>query len=78
MAVPRGLSNVVAVATGDYHTIALKNDGRVVTWGFNTAGQCSVPAGLANVIGVAARGNHSMVLVQDDTAPARSNPISAK
>ncbi|HLH54713.1 MAG TPA: RCC1 domain-containing protein, partial [Verrucomicrobiae bacterium] len=64
--------------TGDYHTLALKRDGRVILWGFNTAGQCNVPQGLANVVAIAARGNHSMVLVDDRTQQARANRGLAK
>ena len=74
----RPARNVVAIATGDFHTVALKGDGRVVTWGFNTAGQCTVPAGLANIEAIAARGNHTMVLIHDQTLPARSLPAWGK
>ena len=31
--VPAGLSNVVAVAAGGQHSLALKADGTVVAWG---------------------------------------------
>ena len=44
--VPAGLSGVMAVAAGDYHSLALKADGTVVAWGDNNYGQCTVPAGL--------------------------------
>jgi hypothetical protein len=33
------LSNVMATAAGDSHTVALKNDGTVVAWGYNGDGQ---------------------------------------
>lgn len=33
------LENVVAVATGFYHSIALLSDGKVVTWGYNVYGE---------------------------------------
>jgi alpha-tubulin suppressor-like RCC1 family protein len=32
-------SGVMAVAAGDRHTVALKNDGTVLAWGFNVWGQ---------------------------------------
>lgn len=38
---PFGLSNVVAVAAGRGHTLALKDDGTVVGWGFNGFGQAT-------------------------------------
>jgi alpha-tubulin suppressor-like RCC1 family protein len=34
-----GLSNITAVAAGDFHSVALKNDGTVWSWGSNSAGQ---------------------------------------
>jgi alpha-tubulin suppressor-like RCC1 family protein len=34
-----GLANVIAIAAGDYHTLAVKSDGTVWTWGLNTSGQ---------------------------------------
>jgi hypothetical protein len=43
----------------------LKNDGTVVVWGDNSAGQTNVPAGLSNVVAVAAGGYHSLALKND-------------
>ena len=39
------LSNVAAIAAGDYHSLALKADGTVVGWGDNTYGQINIPVG---------------------------------
>jgi alpha-tubulin suppressor-like RCC1 family protein len=33
-----GISNIVSVATGDYHTLALRADGKVFAWGQDTFG----------------------------------------
>lgn len=38
---PADLSNVVAVAAGPSHSLALKSDGTVVGWGFNAVGQAT-------------------------------------
>ena len=37
--VPAGLENVVALAAGYYHSLALKSDGTVIGWGKNDDGQ---------------------------------------
>ncbi|MEI6607395.1 MAG: hypothetical protein WCP35_18950, partial [Verrucomicrobiota bacterium] len=39
-------SNVTAIAAGYYHSVALRNDGSIIAWGDNTAGQTSVPNGM--------------------------------
>jgi hypothetical protein len=49
------------------HTLALRNDGTVVAWGYNANGQTNVPAGLSNVTAIAAGAGHSMALKQDGT-----------
>jgi len=52
--VPAGLTNVVQVAAGDLHSVALLANGQVVAWGDNALGQCDVPAGLTNAVQVVA------------------------
>ncbi len=68
--VPMGLSNVVALAGGSYHSLALKLDGTVVAWGTNGSGEATVPTGLTNVVAVAAGGYHSLALKADGTVAA--------
>jgi alpha-tubulin suppressor-like RCC1 family protein len=73
-----GLSGVTAIAAGNNFTVALKNDGTVWTWGYNSNGQLgngntgtdsnipvqvSVTSGLSSVIGVAAGYNHAVALM---------------
>ena len=53
------LSNVVEIAAGNMHSVALKADGTVVAWGNNSYGQTSVPTGLSNVVAIASGGNES-------------------
>lgn len=69
MFVPPGLSNVVSVASGAYHNLALRHDGTVVAWGscwfpwgFQLA---TVPAGLSNLVAIAAGDGQSMALKKD-------------
>lgn len=71
---PAGLSNVVAVsasASQNYYSqnIVLKNNGTVIAWGRNGAGQLetNVPAGLSNVIAIAAGADHYLALKSDST-----------
>jgi len=50
------LSNIVSIATGGDHNLALRSDGTVVAWGDNRSGQTNVPPGLSNVVAIAAGG----------------------
>lgn len=63
--VPEGLSDIVAVAAGNHHSVALKKDGRVVAWGSSYQGQTSVPAGLNSVVAIAAGDYHTAALKSD-------------
>ena len=77
------LSQVVAIATGGYHALALRADGTVLGWGMNAAGQVNYGASgadvlipspliksLPGVISVAAGEYHSLVLMNDGTVQA--------
>jgi alpha-tubulin suppressor-like RCC1 family protein len=64
------LSNVVAVASGSEHGLALKSDGSVAAWSGNSSSQTNVPAGLSNVVAIAAGGYHSLALRADGTVVA--------
>jgi hypothetical protein len=67
---PPGLTNVVRIACGANHALALRNDGTVVAWGSNNFGQTNVPAGLANVIDISAGIQHSLALMSNGTVVA--------
>ena len=68
--IPAGLANVISIAAGSSHSLALKSDGTVVAWGDNWSGQTSIPAGLVNVISIAAGSSHSLALKSDGTVVA--------
>ncbi len=77
---------VVAVAAGDFHSLALTADGLVTGWGFNSTGQLgtggtqssSTPAAVShdgvlagkNVVAIAAGQRHSVALLSDGSIAA--------
>ncbi|MBB6447896.1 RCC1 domain-containing protein [Bacillus benzoevorans] len=74
------LNNVVAIAGGGFHSLALLNDGTVLAWGNNESGQLGdganedsefpVPvSGLSNSIIIAGGGEHSLNIHQLPVPP---------
>ncbi|MGA2879878.1 MAG: choice-of-anchor D domain-containing protein [Bryobacteraceae bacterium] len=72
------LADVVAMAGGFYHSLALKSTGTVWSWGDNQSGELgngsntnnNVPAqvgGLAGIVAIAGGGSHSLALKSDGT-----------
>lgn len=71
-----GLTNITAVAVGNYHAIALASDGTLWAWGLNSSGQLGdgtttqrltpvqVP-GLTNIVAVEAGNAHSIAITRD-------------
>ena len=66
------LSDAVAVAAGQRHSLALESDGTVVAWGcfISNFGQCNVPPDLAGAAAIAAGSFHSLALRRDGTVAA--------
>jgi hypothetical protein len=66
--VPRGLTNVMAVAAGRNHCLALRDSGTVIQWGLLIGDQ--IPHGLADVVAIAAGDLCSFALRSDGTVEA--------
>jgi alpha-tubulin suppressor-like RCC1 family protein len=75
---PFGLSNVLAVACGQEHAVALLEGGAVVAWGNNDWGQTNVPADAANVTAVACGSDHTLALRADGTIIAWGDDSAAR
>ncbi|MDB6154782.1 MAG: hypothetical protein JWL90_3235, partial [Chthoniobacteraceae bacterium] len=65
---PAFLTDVVVVASGGSHCLALKSDGTVVAWGNRLL--TAVPAGLSGVTAISAGTFHSAALKSDGTVVA--------
>lgn len=75
-----GLTNVIAITGGGFHSIALKNDGTAWAWGYNGDGRLgngtttssNVPVQISNLTGIISLGaganGHSLFLKNDGTA----------
>ncbi len=68
--IPAELTNVVAIAAGFKHYLALNADGTVTAWGWGLRGVTNVPAGLSNVTAVAAGYAHNLARKADGTVAA--------
>jgi alpha-tubulin suppressor-like RCC1 family protein len=67
--VPASATNVIAVAAGFTHSLALRADGSVISWGSSTV----VPANVTNATSIAAGANHSLALLSDMRVAAWGN-----
>ena len=59
---PANATNIVAIAAGRHHIVALRADGEVIAWGDNSAGQLNTPAG-GGVTGIAAGKYQTLALL---------------
>jgi hypothetical protein len=68
--VPPNLNDIVAVAGGDFHTLALRHDGSLAAWGYNSDGQSVVPTNALRFVSVAAGANHNLALLENGNVVA--------
>ena len=70
MAGGKALTHVVAIASSICHSLALMDDGTVVSFGENAENVAPVPAGLSNVVAIAVDESFSLALKRDGTVAA--------
>src|SRR5690242_13349524 len=65
--VPVALTNAVAIAAGYHHSVALKSDGTLISWGQGAAQNNLATKDISNVVAIAAGGSFSLALLSDGT-----------
>ena len=63
------LKDAQAITAGASHNLALKSDGTVAGWGYDSAGQATPQAGLNGVVAIAAGYSHSLAVIGSPSAP---------
>ncbi len=74
---PLGLTNVVAIAAGETHALALKPDGTVLGWGDNGYDETTSWPDITNVTAIAAGNQFSLALRGDGTVRPWGNTYEA-
>jgi alpha-tubulin suppressor-like RCC1 family protein len=67
---PAALTNVIAIAAGYSHSLALQSNGVVVAWGGNGSGQTNVPPDLTNAVAIASGADFCVALRSDGRVAA--------
>jgi hypothetical protein len=68
--VPVNLNDIVAVAGGDYHSVALHHDGTLIGWGYNGDGQIGVPINALRFVSVASGAAHGLAITESGSVVA--------
>ena len=68
-----GAPELIEVSAGLDHNIGLRNDGSVVGWGRDQAGQSTIPDEVVNVTDVDAGYDHNLAVIADGTVVAWGN-----
>ena len=60
-------TNSAAISAGAWHSLVLRDNGRVAAWGDDYNGQCDIPTNLPVAMAVAGGGYHSLALLTNGT-----------
>src|ERR1035438_338632 len=63
--VPINLEDAVAIAGGDYHSVAIRHGVTLVAWGVDDEGQIDVPTNSLRFVAVAAGAAHNVAIAED-------------
>jgi len=76
--VPTNLEEVVALAGGDYHSVALRQNGTLLAWGADDAGQTDVPTNALPFVVIAAGAEHNLAIAADGSVVGWGNDDSGQ
>jgi parallel beta-helix repeat protein len=68
--VPANLDDAVAVAGGDFFSVALHRNGTLLAWGSNADGETDVPTDGVPLVAIAAGAGHTLALTEEGTVVA--------
>jgi hypothetical protein len=68
--VPTDLDDAVAIAGGDYHSVAIRHNGKLVAWGYDDDGQIDVPTNALAFVCAAAGADHNLAITEAGTVVA--------
>ncbi|HXT11629.1 MAG TPA: immunoglobulin domain-containing protein [Candidatus Angelobacter sp.] len=62
---PANLNDIVGIAGGDYHSVALHENGTLIAWGYDGDGQTNVPTSALRFVSVAAGAGHNLAITEN-------------
>ncbi|MEP6663162.1 MAG: hypothetical protein ABJC04_05795, partial [Verrucomicrobiota bacterium] len=71
-------TNVVAIAAGFSHSVALRKDGFIALWGTSSLALNNIPSGLEDVVTIAAGSSHCLALQRNGTVVAWGSNTSGQ
>jgi alpha-tubulin suppressor-like RCC1 family protein len=67
---PKNLNDVVSIAGGDFHSVALRHNGSLAAWGYNGDGQTTIPTNDIRFVAISSGSRHNLALAENGTIAA--------